>query len=163
MQHDLTTRENRILELEPYLDLAKKLQEMKLEQEAISPWLDIVKETAQMQKIDIKSAATYVAQELSLNKQFGGIQKQIEKANQELTLINMSAIKKQQAITVLGDLLDKGVTESQILQLVQQPSNDNGSHNSNINNGYSMSDFIKLNLLKNRISTTTNMLNMMAR
>ena len=46
------------------------------------------------------------------------LQKQIERANQELALINMTTIQKQQVITVIEDLKNKGVTESQVVQLV---------------------------------------------
>jgi adenine/guanine phosphoribosyltransferase-like PRPP-binding protein len=60
-------------------------------------------------------------------RQFGSIQKQIEKANQELALINMATIKKQQAITVVGDLLNRGVTESQIVQLINFAGADDSS------------------------------------
>jgi len=125
-----------------------------------------------------------VAQELRLYRQSGGIQKQIERANQELALVNMETIQKQQALTVLMELLNRGVTESQIVQLInfagewdkywtatkgnlQQPvpgSNNPGSSNGNFSgkNGhggnFSVNDLIRLNLLK---STTTNMLNRM--
>jgi hypothetical protein len=96
----------------------------------------------------------------------------------------METIQKQQALTVLIDLLNRGVTESQIVQLInfagewnkywqssttngnlQQPangSNNPGSSDGNFsgNNGFggnfSINDLIRLNLLK---STTTNMLN----
>jgi hypothetical protein len=169
------------LESEPYLSLAKKLQEMKLKLQEALPWIETINEVAQMQNTDIKHAAIFVAQE-----QLGGIQRQIERANQELALINMTTIKKQQALTILMDLINRGVTESQILQLInfagewnkywlssttgnlQQPNNPGpGSSNGNLqqpNNGsttsssgnFSINDLIRLNLLK---STTTNMLN----
>ena len=103
--------------------------------------------------------------------QSGGIQKQIERANQELALINMATMQKQQALTVLIDLLNRGVTESQIVQLInfagewqssttngngnfQQPVN--GSNNPGSGDGhFSVNDLIRLNLLK---STTTYLL-----
>ena len=69
--------------------------------------------------MDIKSATLYVAQGLRQYRQLWGIQKQIERANQELALINMATIQKQQALTVLMDLINR-VTESQILQLMPQ-------------------------------------------
>ena len=184
MQYDLTAREGRILESEPYLSLAKKLQEMKLTLEDALPWIETINEVAQIQNTNINHAAIFVAQELRLNRQLGGIQRQIEKANQELALINMTTIQKQQALTVLSDLINRGVTESQIVQLInfagewnkywqssttngnlQQPnngSNNPGSSNGNGNNCYggnfSINDLIRLNLLK---SITTNMLNRM--
>jgi len=51
MQYDLTTRETRILESEAYLPLARQLQEMKLALEDALPWIETVKELAQMQNM----------------------------------------------------------------------------------------------------------------
>jgi hypothetical protein len=178
MQYDLTTREVRILESEPFLPLARQLQEMKLALEDALPWIETVKELAQMQNMDIKAAVVQVAQELRLYRQSWGIQKQIERANQELALINMESIQNQQALAVLRDLLNRGVTESQIVQLInfagewnkywqssktngnlQQPVNGSNNPGSSGGNGYggnfSINDLIRLNLLK---STTTNLL-----
>jgi hypothetical protein len=147
---------------------------MKLTLEDILPFIQTVNEVAQMQNMDIKNAILYVDQEL---RQLGGIQRQIERANQELALINMTTIKKEEALTVLIDLLKRGVTESQIAQLINfagewnqwHQTTNNGSSNGNLqqpnnpasnngNNSSNFSDLIKLNLLK---ATTTNMLNRM--
>jgi hypothetical protein len=172
MQYDLTTREGRILESEPYLGLAKKLQGMELTLEDCLPWLETIKEVAQMQNMDIKTAAIYVATELREHRQYWGIQKQIERASQELALINMTAMQKQQALTVLNDLTSRGVTSEQIVQLIdfaaqwynsQQPGGNGSSQQRplmNCNNGHgdnlSTNDLIKLNMLAER---ATNMLN----
>ena len=83
---------------------------MKLALEDALPWIETVKELAQIQNMDIKTAAVQIAQELRLYRQSEGIQKQIERANQELALVNMATIQKQQALTVLIDLLNRGVT-----------------------------------------------------
>jgi hypothetical protein len=174
MQYDLTAREARTQESEHFLPLARKLREMKLTLEDILPFIQTVNEVAQMQNMDIKNAILYVDQEL---RQLGGIQRQIERANQELALINMTTIKKEEALTVLIDLLKRGVTESQIAQLINfagewnqwHQTTNNGSSNGNLqqpnnparnngNNSSNFSDLIKLNLLK---ATTTNMLNRM--
>jgi hypothetical protein len=60
--------------------------------------------------------------------QYGSLQKQIECANQELALIEMTTIKRKHAITVVEDLISRGVTSEQILQLInsQQPGGGNG-------------------------------------
>jgi hypothetical protein len=79
MQYDLTARESRILESESFLPLARQLQEMKLALEDVLPWIETVKELAQMQNTDIKAAVVQVAQELRLYRQSWGIQKQIER------------------------------------------------------------------------------------
>jgi hypothetical protein len=118
MQYDLTARESRILESESFLPLARQLQEMKLALEDALPWIETIREKAEAENVDIRTTAINVAQELRLCRQFGGIQKQIERANQELALINMATIQKQQALTLLMDLSNRGVTESQIVQLI---------------------------------------------
>ena len=43
IQYDLTTREARILESEPFLSLARQLQEMKLALGDALPWIETVK------------------------------------------------------------------------------------------------------------------------
>jgi hypothetical protein len=143
MQSDLTTRESRILESEPYLSLAKKLQEMGLALEDALPWIETVKEVAQIEKLDTKSASLYVSQELALNRQFRGIRSQIEKANYDLliaranyALINATTMQKQQALTVVEDLIKRGATESQILQLINFVGEWNRYwHQTSTNNG----------------------------
>jgi hypothetical protein len=157
---------------------ARQLQEMKLTLEDALPWIETVRELAQMQNTDIKTAARYVAQEIRRLRQLGGLQRSIEQARGELKMLNITITQKQEAVTVLIDLLNRGVTESQIVQLInfagewnkywqssktnvngnlQQPAN--GSNNPGSSDGnFSVNDLIRLNLLK---STTTNMLNRM--
>jgi predicted transcriptional regulator len=96
MQYDLTARESRILESERFLPLARQLQEMKLALEDALPWIEAMREKAEAENVDIRTTAINVAQELRLYRQSGGIQKQIERANQELALVNMATIQKQQ-------------------------------------------------------------------
>jgi hypothetical protein len=177
-ESDLKDRETQV---QPFLDLARQLQGIGVGFETAISWIETIKEKAEVEKIDQKTAAICITQELRSYRQFVGIQKKILEANQELALVNMSCMKKQQALTVLTDLLNRGVTESQIVQLInfagewndywtttngnlQQPVNGSsnpGSSGSNFsrNNGYggnfSVNDLIRLNLLK---STTTNLL-----
>ena len=80
MQYDLTARETRILESEPYLSLARQLQEMKLALEDALPWIETIREKAEAENVDIRTTAINVAQELRLYRQSGGIHKQIERA-----------------------------------------------------------------------------------
>ena len=162
---------------------------MKLTLEDALPWIETINEIAQMQNTDTNHVAIFVTQELTLNRQLGGIQKQIASAKQELALINMATIQKQQALTVLMDLINRGVTESQILQLInfagewdkywqsttsngnlQQPvatngngnlqQPKNGSNNPGSSNGNNGFSINDLIRL-NLKSTTTNMLNRM--
>src|SRR5215469_9238841 len=135
MQYDLTVRESRIIESEPFLPLARQLQEMKLALQDALPWIETIREKAEAENVDTRTTAINVAQELRLYRQSGGIQKQIERANQELALINMETIQKQQALTVLIDLLNRGVTESQIVQLINFAGEWNKYWQSSTTNG----------------------------
>ena len=117
MQYDLTTREGRIIESEPYLSLAKKLQEMKLTLEDALPWLETINEVAQMQNMDIKQAAISVAQELRLYRQFGGLDKSVKQLEGELKMLNISITQKQPVITTLLKLKQNGVKDDDIIGL----------------------------------------------
>jgi hypothetical protein len=114
MQYDLTARESRILESEPFLPLARQLQEMKLALEDALPWIETINEVAQIQTMDIKSAGVLVAQELRLNRQFGGIQRQIEIAQGQLKMLNTISAQKEKALSVLAELQNKGVSSDAI-------------------------------------------------
>jgi hypothetical protein len=63
---DLTAREARIVESEPFLPLARQLQEMKLALDDALPWIETINEVAQIQNMDIKSAGVLVAQEYTI-------------------------------------------------------------------------------------------------
>jgi hypothetical protein len=109
-----------------------------------------------------------LAEDIRLNKQLGDIRVQIQRANQELALINMATMQKQQALTVVEDLVKKGVTSEQIAGLIdfasqwyrnqqlQQPGgNGNNGHGS-----ISLSDSIRLNMLKSNTADILNKLNL---
>jgi hypothetical protein len=83
-ESNLKDRETRVFEVEPLLALAKKFHSMKLTLGEALLWIGTINEVAQIQKSDTKSAAIFVAEELKLYQQLGGIQRQIERANQEL-------------------------------------------------------------------------------
>ena len=110
-EFNLKDRETSVFEAEPFLSVAKQLQNLEIGME----WISILQEKSQVENVDIKKTTITVAQELG---QYGDIQKQIERANQELTLINMETMQRQQALTVIHNLLGRGVTESQIVQLI---------------------------------------------
>lgn len=108
----LDSREARILEAEPFLDVAKQLQSLD-----VIPWVEMIREKVEAEKIDYKAAVAQIKQDLQYYQQLGGIERQIQKANQELGLINMTAIRKQQALRVVEGLLNRGisVTNNQFL------------------------------------------------
>jgi hypothetical protein len=75
---------------------------MKLALEDALPWIETINEVAQIQNMDIKSAGLLVAQELRLNRQFGGIQRQIEMAQGQLKILNAISAQKEKALSILG-------------------------------------------------------------
>ena len=173
-EFNLKDRETRVFEAEPFLSVAKQLQNLGMGMEEALPWIETIWEKAEAENVDIRTTAINVVQELRTYRQSGGIQKQIERANQELALINMATIQKQQALTVLIDLLNRRVTESQIVQLInfagewnkywqssttngnlQQPVNASNNPGNGYGGNFSVNDLIRSNLLK---STTTNLL-----
>jgi hypothetical protein len=103
-EQDLRVRETRVFEVEPFLAVAKQLQNLGIGMEEALPWIETILEKAKAENVDIRTTVINVAQELRLYRQSEG---RIEKANQELALINMATIQKQQVLTVLIDYLQQ--------------------------------------------------------
>ena len=117
MQYDLTAREARILESEAYLPLARQLQEMKLALEEALPWIESIREKAEAENIDHKTAAVQIVQELRLYRQFGGLDKSVKQLEGELKMLNISITQKQPVITTLLKLKQNGVKDDDIIGL----------------------------------------------
>lgn len=175
-ESNLNDRETRVFETEPFLSMAKQLQNLGISMEEVFSLIEIIREKAETENTDVRRAGINLAQEYH---QFNGVQKQIERANQELALVDMTTIKKKNAITVLENLLNKGATQEQIIQLInlvdwdrywstskgnpQQPNNSSNVNGNpqqpNIlrdNGGPTMHDWLRLNLLS---QNTTRQLN----
>ncbi|MFY9870476.1 MAG: hypothetical protein WAK17_12205 [Candidatus Nitrosopolaris sp.] len=178
----LDSREARILESEPFLPLARQLQEMKLDITNFLPWIETIREKAEVENVDIRTSGINLTRELRLFRLFGGLDKSVKQLEGELKMLNISITQKQPVITALLKLQQNGVKDDDIIGLSKiidlsrmgrewtpfgsrtgQGNGPNGNYNvnssSNSNNGngnFSMNDLIKLNLLK---SNTTNMLN----
>jgi hypothetical protein len=102
----------RILESEPFLTLARQLQEMKLALEDALPWIETINEVAQIQNMDNKSVGVLVAQELRLKTIWW--QRQIEIAQRRLKMLNTISAQKEKALSVLAELQNKGVSSDAI-------------------------------------------------
>ncbi|MGC2572215.1 MAG: hypothetical protein WA364_11945, partial [Candidatus Nitrosopolaris sp.] len=83
-ERNILIREADLLEAEPFLSLARRFQNMDLEFDAILPLIETVTEIAQMQGMDAKTAAMYVAYELSAFRKLGGLQQELEVAQTQL-------------------------------------------------------------------------------
>jgi hypothetical protein len=98
-ESNLNDRENRVFEVEPFLVMAKQLQNLGIGMEEAFHWFEIIREKAEAEKIDDKTSAIKIARELRLYRLLEGVQKKIERANQELAQVEMTTIKKRQVIT----------------------------------------------------------------
>ena len=78
------------------------------------PWIETISEVAQIQNMTSKEAAIVVTQELRLNRQFGGIRRQIEMAQGQLKMLNTICVQKEKALSVLAELQKKGVSSDAI-------------------------------------------------
>jgi hypothetical protein len=173
----LENQRQSLMELKQTMDKeAAEIKAQKEELKEIEPWLEMIKEVAQSKNMDVKEAATFVAQELKLSQEFGGIQRQIEIAQGELKMLNISIAQKQPIVTTLLKLQQNGVKDDDIIGLSKmidlsrmgrewiprqgQGNENNGNGNlQQPNNGNgNFSDWVRLNLLRNN---TTNMLNRM--
>jgi hypothetical protein len=116
-ESNLTARETRILEAEPFLGVAKQLQSMGIGMEETLPFIETINEVAQIQNMDIKTAAIFVTQELRLNREFSGIQRQIKMAQGQLKMLNISITQRQPVITTLLKLQQNGIKDDNIIGL----------------------------------------------
>jgi hypothetical protein len=114
MQLQLTTRETRILEAEPFLGVAKELQNLGMGMGEVLPFFETIREKAEAENIDHKTAAVQIAQELRLNREFGGIQRQIEIAKGQLKMLDIICAQKERGLSILAELQDKGVSSDAI-------------------------------------------------
>lgn len=100
---DLSARENSI-------QVARQLQTMRLDFDIVLPFVEILNEIAQVENIDINTATKLARQELFLNRQFGGIRKEIEMAQAQLQVLDMTITEKQKPLETLAELQNKGVS-----------------------------------------------------
>ena len=83
-RNDLDVRETRILQVEPLLPIAKQLQELSLGFDDIIPWIEMIREKAHIENIDLKTAAYNVTHELREYRQLGSLHKGVEQVKQQL-------------------------------------------------------------------------------
>src|SRR5215831_2826216 len=89
-RNDLDIRETRILQVEPLLPIARQLQELSLGFDDIIPWIEMIREKAHIENIDLKTAAYNVTHELREYRQLGGLHKAVEQIKQQLAVLDAS-------------------------------------------------------------------------
>jgi hypothetical protein len=175
-RNDLGIRESRVIAVEPLLPLARQLWESKIGFNLLLPWIETIREKAQTENVSMDIAAISVAQEIRNYRHAGGVSKCLQQIQNQILILDTLYMHKQQAIEILMDLQNRGISEMEIVRLVnlagdkywqssktnvngdlQQPVNDSSNPGGSDGNGYggnlSINDLIRLNLL-----TTTNLL-----
>ena len=116
-RNDLDIRESKILQVEPFLPLARQIQDLSLTVDDIIPcfsWIEMIKEKAAVESIDLKTAIHRVAQDLSSYRQLGGMEKSLEQKKGELQMLNTFIVNNQRAISTIIELQNHGVGIDQI-------------------------------------------------
>jgi hypothetical protein len=142
----LAARELRVIAVEPFIPLAKQLLDLKIALDVILPWVETIHEKAQVENIATDVAAVSVASELRTYRQLGGVQKGLQQIQNQILILDTLYIHKQQAITMLMELQSRGISEAEIIHLVnfagelnKQFSGGPGMGNGQRNNGSSNS------------------------
>jgi hypothetical protein len=116
--HDLEVRENKLLEIEPFIPLARQLQAMKIDITNFLPWVESVHEYAVTRDTDLTTAAYNLAHDLREYRQLGSLQKCVEQAKQQLTVLEAFTAQMQAAITTVMNLQLAGFSEKDIHELI---------------------------------------------
>ena len=112
-------REKKLAEVAELIPSAKALKDIGMGFEQAIVFIDCIKEKAQKETIDEKTAAWKLAQELRQWQEFGGLEKAISTATNQLSLLNTTLEQQKQAIATLVHLQKMGITEAEIGQLVK--------------------------------------------
>src|SRR5215469_1786392 len=107
-ERDLVIRETIVSEAELFLPIVRRLQNMGLEFDAILPWIETVTEVAQ--GTDPRTAAQYIAYELSAFRKLGGLQKELESGQKQLEMLKTATAQRERGLNMLAELENKGVS-----------------------------------------------------
>ena len=107
---DLAVRENMVLTAEPFLQVARQLQDMGLDINSVIPWLETISEKAQIERTNIDVAAISVAQEIRNYRINGGLHRQIEIAQGQLKMLDITCAQKEKALSNLAELQKRGIS-----------------------------------------------------
>ena len=110
-------REAKLLPFEASLPIARQLQELSLTFEDIIPcfsYIEMIKEKAATENVDLKTAIHHVAQDLSSYRQLGGMEKTLEQKKGELQMLTIFITNNQRAISTIMELQNRGIGIDQI-------------------------------------------------
>jgi hypothetical protein len=100
-----------------FLPSVRKLHDLGVDYHQILAFSDAVTEKVEIEKIDYKSASVRVVEELRQYRLLGGLQTQLEPAQQQLqqtqqqlSMLGLLPTQKERALTVLMELQNRGVS-----------------------------------------------------
>jgi hypothetical protein len=117
-RHDLEVRENRLQEVEPLIPSVKQLQSMGITFDLMFPYIETINEKAVTENLDLKTAAYNLAHDLREYRQLGSLHKSIEKAKQQLSVLDAFTAQNQAAVTTVMNLQLAGFSEKDINELI---------------------------------------------
>ena len=123
IQNDRRRLEDQIIKVKDVLPLAEQIMRLKVGIVEMLAFHSAVYEKADMEKIPLDAAAYRIAEDIRYYRQLGGLKQEQNKATQQICMLNAFAANKQQAIMALFRLQSMGITEDQILNVVQQMNN----------------------------------------
>jgi hypothetical protein len=154
----LEARETKLFEVEDLIPSAKYLKDIGISFDQALVWIDCIREKAEIERIDLRTAAWKLAQDLRSYKDFGGLSKAIQDATQQLAMLNLVNEQQKRAIAVLQKA---SMTEAKLVArwnsstdvgidvAVGQGNGDNKTTNNNNNDPHSILKLDdKLNLYK---------------
>jgi hypothetical protein len=112
--------EAQIKKVKDVLALAEQLIRFRIGIGEILAFHSAVFEKADAEKISLDEAAYRIAEDIRDYRQLGGLKQEQNKITQQICMLNAIGANKQAALMSLIRLQSMGITESQILNMVQQ-------------------------------------------
>ena len=133
----LEAREKKLLSVEDLIPSAKQLKDVGMGFVEALVWIDCIKDVAQKEQVDERTAAWKLADMLRSFKTLSGLEKAIAMANQQFALLNTANDQQRNAISTLVNLKNAGFAEKDIMELtaVVNTWNARGIASLSYNNG----------------------------
>lgn len=119
IRQDLEARENKLRLVEDLIPSSKHLKDIGIGFDQALVWIDCIKEVAQKERLDERTAAWKLAYMLRAFKGLCGLENAIQQANQQLVMLNMVNDQQKRTINTLVHLQQIGMTEDEIAELVR--------------------------------------------
>jgi hypothetical protein len=110
--------EVKLFEVEDLIPSPKYLKDIGIGFDQAIVWIDCIKEKAEIERIDLRTATWKLAQDLRAYRDLGSLSKAIQDATQQLAMLNMVNEQQKRAIATLVDLQKAGFSEKEIAELI---------------------------------------------